>query len=446
VKYKSIAILILSVSVAATASAQTPSQNGEDEITGAGTPTFIPKFTGTHKLGNSNIFQAGRKIGVNTTSPQATLDVEGTGIFGIRGTTTGTGLFATGVYGLSASTTGDGVAGEATATTGLTTGVFGRSASPNGVGVSGWATSTMGGVGVSGLTVSPHGAGVTGNATATTGNAPGVYGQTLSTETGAGVNGNATATTGSGFGVFGSSASTSGNGVFGYASATSGFTLGVSGFVESPNGTAGRFVSHSGSGLLLQGNSGSTFTQVFAVDASGNGFLAGNLNVTGNLTKGSGSFKIDHPLDPADKYLSHSFVESPDMMDVYNGVVVLDAHGSASVGLPDYFQALNRDYRYQLTSIGGPGPNLYIAKEVSGNRFKIAGGKPSGKVSWQVTGIRHDAYANAHRIAVEEEKPSAVRGQYLHPELFGAPEEQAIGAGHLQPVQAVMAATGGATP
>jgi hypothetical protein len=220
----------------------------------------------------------------------------------------------------------------------------------------------------------------------------------------------------------------------------------VSGFVESPNGTAGRFVSHSGSGLLLQGNSGSTFTQVFAVDASGNGFLAGNLNVTGNLTKGSGSFRIDHPLDPADKYLSHSFVESPDMMDVYNGVAVLDAHGSASVELPDYFQALNRDYRYQLTSIGGPAPNLYIAKEVAGNRFKIAGGKPSGKVSWQVTGIRQDAYANAHRIAVEEEKPSAVRGQYLHPELFGAPEEQAIGAVPLHLVQPVMAATGGATP
>jgi hypothetical protein len=139
---------------------------------------------------------------------------------------------------------------------------------------------------------------------------------------------------------------------------------------------------------------------VFFVDASGNGYFAGNLNVTGNVSKGSGSFRIDHPLDPANKYLSHSFVESPDMMNVYNGVVVLDARGSAWVVLPDYFQTLNGDYRYQLTSIGAPGPNLYIANEVSANRFRISGGKPHARVSWQVTGIRHDAYANANRIPV----------------------------------------------
>jgi len=131
--------------------------------------------------------------------------------------------------------------------------------------------------------------------------------------------------------------------------------------------------------------------------------------VTGNLTKASGSFKIDHPLDPVNKYLSHSFVESPDMMNVYNGVVLLNLRGEAWVNLPDYFEALNRDFRYQLTPIGAPAPKLYIAKEVSGNRFKIAGGKPGGKVSWQVTGIRQDAYANAHRIAVEEGKPVGCR-------------------------------------
>src|SRR5207245_6984014 len=141
---------------------------------------------------------------------------------------------------------------------------------------------------------------------------------------GAGVIGSAFATTGNAFGVFGESDSTSGNGVFGFASATSGFTIGVSGFVESPTGTAGRFVAHAGSGLILQGISVSN--EVFAVDAQGNGSFAGNLNVTGNVSKGSGSFRIDHPLDPANKYLSHSFVESPDMMNVYNGVVVLDAH------------------------------------------------------------------------------------------------------------------------
>ena len=153
----------------------------------------------------------------------------------------------------------------------------------------------------------------------------------------------------------------------------------------------------------------------------------GNVNIAGNLSKGGGSFKIDHPLDPANKYLYHSFVESPDMMDVYNGVATLDGHGTVWITLPDYFEALNRDFRYQLTAIGAPGPNLYIVKKVSGNRFKIAGGKPHGEVSWQVTGIRQDAYANAHRIQNDEEKPPQERGRYLHPELFGASEEQAIG-------------------
>ena len=154
----------------------------------------------------------------------------------------------------------------------------------------------------------------------------------------------------------------------------------------------------------------------------------GNVHVYGNLSKGGGSFKIDHPLDPANKYLYHSFVESPDMMNIYNGVVTLNAQGFAWVTLPDYFEALNQDFRYQLTSIGRAQPNLYIGREISGHRFKISGGKAGGKVSWQVTGIRHDAYANAHRIPVEEDKPLQEQGHYLHPELFGAPAELAIGS------------------
>src|SRR5208283_5168734 len=84
-------------------------------------------------------------------------------------------------------------------------------------------------------------------------------------------------------------------------------------------------------------------------------------------------------------------------------------------------------FRYQLTPIGAPGPNLYIAEEVANNQFKIAGGKPGSKVSWQVTGTRQDAFANAHRIQVEVEKAPADRGHYLYPELVGAPETARIG-------------------
>ncbi|MBZ5545702.1 MAG: hypothetical protein LAO07_18835, partial [Acidobacteriia bacterium] len=159
------------------------------------------------------------------------------------------------------------------------------------------------------------------------------------------------------------------------------------------------------------------------------GYFSGNVNVTGTLTKGGGSFKIDHPLDPADKYLSHSFVESPDMKNVYDGVVVLDAKGEAWVTLPEWFEALNSDFRYQLTCIGGFAP-VFIAEEIAKNRFEIAGGREGLKVSWQVTGIRQDAYAKAHRIPVEEEKPVAERGLYLHPELFGQPKQKGIEWAH----------------
>jgi hypothetical protein len=150
--------------------------------------------------------------------------------------------------------------------------------------------------------------------------------------------------------------------------------------------------------------------------------INGNLHVNGTLSKSSGSFKIDHPLDPANKYLSHSFVESPDMMNIYDGVVTLDKKGTAEVQLPDWFQALNRDFRYQLTCIGGFAP-VYVSAEIKDNKFRIAGGRAGLKISWLVTGIRHDSWAEAHRIRVEEVKPRAERGTYLHPELVGSGTE-----------------------
>jgi hypothetical protein len=155
------------------------------------------------------------------------------------------------------------------------------------------------------------------------------------------------------------------------------------------------------------------------------GYFEGNVNITGKLTKAGGSFKIDHPLDPANKYLSHSFVESPDMMNVYNGNVFTDGTGNATVTLPDWFEALNRDFRYQLTVIGAFA-QATIAQEVTHNQFIIRTDKPSVKVSWQITGIRQDAWANANRIPVEEDKPEKERDSYLHPALFNKPPEKSI--------------------
>jgi len=141
--------------------------------------------------------------------------------------------------------------------------------------------------------------------------------------------------------------------------------------------------------------------------------VLGDLNVSGSVSKGSGSFVIDHPLDPENKDLYHSFVESPDMLNVYNGNVILDKNGEATVELPEYFEALNIDYRYQLTAIGKPGPELYIKEEIVDNRFVIAGGKPQMKVSWQVTGVRNDPYARDNRIIPEVEKENP--GQFRYP-------------------------------
>jgi hypothetical protein len=229
--------------------------------------------------------------------------------------------------------------------------------------------------------------------------------------------GTAYASSGNTTGVDGSTVSPNGIGTFGHSTSASGGT-GIQGQTESTSGgAAGIFVAHGGGGLILSGLAGSNYVGKFSVDASGNGFYAGNLNVTGKLTKGSGSFKIDHPLDPANKYLSHSFVESPDMMNVYNGNITTDRHGLATVKLPDYFEALNGDFRYQLTVIGQFAQAI-VKREIANNRFTIKTNKPLVKVSWQVTGIRHDAYANQYRIPVEEEKASGEQGYYLHPEVF----------------------------
>lgn len=154
--------------------------------------------------------------------------------------------------------------------------------------------------------------------------------------------------------------------------------------------------------------------------------LAGNVVITGNLSKAGGTFRIDHPLDPENKFLLHSFVESPTRLNIYDGMAQLDERGEAVVELPAYFEALNTNYRYQLTALGSAAPSLHIAEEVKANRFKIAGGKAGQKVSWQVTGHRQDKWAQTNPLVVEEEKLDEERGFYLHPEAYGQPPSKGI--------------------
>jgi len=271
---------------------------------------------------------------VSSTSP-------GAGSAGMRGINNGTGGLGIGIWG---SQNGSG------------TGVYGET--PSGIGVEGYSNSNLGVLGrtTSGIAVrgnSASGTGVLGTHVAGTGTAPGVEGRTDSKSAGAvGVLGVVTSTTpgAASAGVQGINYGNGGNGI------------GVYGY-------------HGGSGFGVFGT---------APAAGYAGYFVGRVAVAGTLTKGGGSFKIDHPLDPANKYLYHSFVESPDMMNIYNGIVHLDAQGEAWVTLPEWFEALNRDFRYQLTAIGSASV-LYIAEEITNNRFKIAGGMAGMKVSWQVT-------------------------------------------------------------
>jgi len=143
--------------------------------------------------------------------------------------------------------------------------------------------------------------------------------------------------------------------------------------------------------------------------AMGTGMAAnfvGTVSVVGTFSAGTKLFRIDHPLNPKTKFLVHASVESPDMKTFYDGVVTLDRSGKATVRLPRWFEALNKDFRYQLTPIGAPGPNLHIAQGVTKNQFKIAGGGPGMKVCWQVTGIRQDKLAKEHPLSVEQDKRS----------------------------------------
>jgi hypothetical protein len=262
---------------------------------------------------------------------------------------------------------------------------------------------------------------VFGWAQATSGTTYGIVGQSDSTG-GRGVYGLALGSTGSAYGVYGLSSSTSGRGVYGMASATSGSTYGVYGENASTTGTAvfGRATAASGNTVGVFGMSDSTSGYA--------GFFNGRVHVVGDLSAGGAKpFKIDHPLDPANRYLYHFSQEAPEVQNVYNGVVTLDGDGRAVVVLPEYFAALNTgSFRYQLTAMGAPMPNLYIAREIQDSRFQIDGGAPGQKVSWEVTAVRNDPYLRDHAPRVEVDKPVEEQGTYLYPQGYGQPAETGL--------------------
>ncbi len=344
-------------------------------------------------------------LGIGMTNPASQLDVTSKLAIALRGTNTSTTSTSTGVTGVSAG--GTGVAGTSTNLYGVSgnggyTGVRGDGKSYGGI----FSGSTSGSIGVY-ASGSGYGLYATGSTYGGFGSGS-TYGLYGSGPTGVNGSGSVTGVNGTTTNVNGAAVHGGGGqyGVHGDGGRTAG-TRGDSGYV----GVWGEAPTYGVYGLTPDITGNQTYG-VFgeARNAASFGVWSqGNAHVAGTLSKTAGSFKIDHPLDPERKWLSHSFVESPDMMNVYNGNVVLDGAGKAVVELPDYFDALNADFRYQLTPIGGSAP-VYIASKVSGNKFGIAGGTPGLEVSWQVTGVRQDAYAKAHRIEVETPKSKEDRG------------------------------------
>jgi hypothetical protein len=192
--------------------------------------------------------------------------------------------------------------------------------------------------------------------------------------------------------------------------------VGVAAYGSSNNGTPGT----DGDGVYATNPDGGT-----AATGGYAGYFQGDINVTGAIYAGTKDFRIDHPIDPANKYLVHASVESSEMMNIYTGNVTTDGQGYATVQLPKWFEVLNTDFRYQLTVIGQFAQAI-VGRKIQNNRFEVRTSAPNVEVSWQVTGVRQDAYAKANPMVVEQEKKARERGYYIHPELYGAPKQRGI--------------------
>ncbi len=410
----------------------------------------------TAKIGDGQVTSAKLVAPLRLTSSVANTKIgafDGTSTgsdgIGVSGTA-GSGINSVGVFG--SANAGTGVVGESNDGDGVRgtsrdgAGVYGESLSAPGVwgesaddGVFG--VSTGSGVGVSGVAM--EGAGVYGESINGTGvlgegKASGVRGFSATGEgvigvsvklSGVGVHGiaNVSGDLGLARGVFGES--NDGVGVVGLSHDNVGVAgagrIGVAGttLAEDGAGVGGESLSNNGDGVRGKATFG---IGVRGESASGlAGLFVGPVAVSGVLTAGQKLFKIDHPLDPANKYLMHAAVESPELKNIYDGVVVLDTNGEALVELPQWFEALNRDFRYQLTCIGGVAL-VYVADEISEGHFRIAGGTPGLKVSWQITGVRKDAFAVAHPLVVEAEKTADERGRYLYPRELGMPASLSV--------------------
>jgi hypothetical protein len=438
--------------------------------TGASKGVFGRSTNGIGVYGETTA-TTGATTGVRGYTPSGS----GTGVHGAAAATSGG---TNGVLGTAASPGGRGVQGSNTATNGTgvygvanngvtAKGVWGRTvnggqnharaggvygeATGSGTGVSaynasgGYGVEATGSIAIRGYTTGSGFIGVAGESATYGVVGYGAYG-TIGNGTTVGVHGyaqspTATAVAAEG-GTTGVRAITSTNygveakakyGVRAEGSATDGIGVDALGLtaIQATGGTQGVVATGANFGLSGTGSTGVLgFGDDIGVYGQGGSFagdFAGNVRVSDVLeVNGSKAFVIDHPSDPANKTLAHSCVEAPEVMNIYRGAATLDDRGRATVRMPGYFRAINTDFGYQLTPVGAAAPELHVAREIERNSFAIAGGTPGLKVCWVVTAVRSDAWAKAHPFRVERRKRRKDHGTYLHPELYGRPQSEAV--------------------
>ena len=349
----------------------------------------------------------------------------------------------TGVFG--ASDSGYGIMGQSGSGFGVNgisasgTGVVGTSGS--GSGVSGSSDTGSGVTGTSNA-ITPHVGGVNG-----TGSKVGVYGQSTTgdgvlgeSDSGPGVHGNSISNIGviggssSNYGLYGHSSLNYGlfvesnapcckaaarvsnySSAVGLWASTTGANAGI--FGQGVIGIVGEATSNGGTGVIGRLGPG--------VSSGWAGQFMGNVQITGSVFPIGVELHIDHPLDPANQYLNQAAMFAPEMLNVYSGNVVTDQGGYATIKLPAYVEAFNKDFRYQLTVVGQFAQAI-VSTKLKNGQFIIQTDKPNVEVSWQVSGVRQDAYALANPLVVEQAKPVPEQGLYLFPQGYGQPASQGL--------------------
>jgi hypothetical protein len=414
-------------------------------------PTSTPSGPGTASYAAIG-FLAGKNPFVEDLPMGAWGQSDHTGVAGITNKANGVGVFGGSIGGVAIGVTGE--SGDAHGVFGGNNSTLNPRDAPGGpldlnikAGV--WGDNRGGGYGVRGTSIGPQGTvGIHGHGTSSgvegfgadqgvlgesTGSGVGVLGSGIK----AGVQGNAGGPGLGHVGILGRSGGLGATDPVTTAAVTSetnalqaggrgvlaiGVNVGVQAIATTGHGLDGLSITGVG---VAGGTSGTgpDSVGVFGIAPAGGAALAGkfqgNVDIKGSLSKTGGGFRIDHPLAPTERYLNHSFVESSERKNVYDGVAVLDVDGQAIVELPPWFEALNSEFRYQLTCLGAFAP-VYIARKLSDNRFMIAGGAARMEISWQVTGIRSDNWARANPLDVEEDKHELERGSYRHAEVRAA--------------------------